>query len=306
MRRLVSPLIVVIFLSGSSSAADLSSRKVSENTSLPSWTGFYVGMNSGAMLGNGSVDFSSHPYYARQGAVVGNTANDSTYASTVALTSSSTLPINNYGSFIGGVQLGYNWRIVDRAIFSLETDAQGIAGSSSNTVTRMPVAIVPNANDNAVALSFLNASRSLDFLGTVRGRLGYLIFPSILTYATAGFSYGYANLNASSYQAVIRTPTTNPSNPRVQLNYGSAPFNGITVGWVAGAGFEWMVFKNWSLKTEYLYYDVGAPNVNSGSTSRIILQDQGQNTLLWSNMSRAQSDFYGHIIRVGVNYNFSR
>lgn len=57
--------------------------------------------------------------------------------------------------FVGGVQLGYNWQS-NQLIYGLEGDLS------------------------------LSGTDSIDWLASVRGRLGYLIQPSLLVYATAG------------------------------------------------------------------------------------------------------------------------
>jgi outer membrane immunogenic protein len=57
--------------------------------------------------------------------------------------------------FIGGVQLGHNWQ-AGKLIYGLEGDIS------------------------------ISGADSVDWIGTVRGRLGYLINPSILVYGTAG------------------------------------------------------------------------------------------------------------------------
>ena len=38
------------------------------------------------------------------------------------------------------------------------------------------------------------------------------------------------------------------------------------LGWTLGAGFEWMVNKNWSVKAEYLHVNFGSVSVNSTIT----------------------------------------
>ena len=34
----------------------------------------------------------------------------------------------------------------------------------------------------------------------------------------------------------------------------------LRTGWTAGAGVEWMFLPRWSVKAEYLYYDLGTAN----------------------------------------------
>ena len=57
--------------------------------------------------------------------------------------------------FVGGVQLGYNWQ-ANPVVYGVEGDIS------------------------------LSGSDSIDWLASARGRLGYLIQPSLLVYATAG------------------------------------------------------------------------------------------------------------------------
>ena len=91
---------------------------------------------------------------------------------------------------------------------------------------------------------------SIDYLGTVRGRLGFLVTPTLLVYGTAGLAYASANLSATytTYDlANFYGPgLANPQNSDTR------------VGWTAGGGVEWMFLPNWSAKLEYLYYDLGS------------------------------------------------
>ena len=56
---------------------------------------------------------------------------------------------------VGGVQLGYNWQ-ASHIVYGVEGDIS------------------------------LSGSDSIDWLGSVRGRLGYLLLPNLLIYGTAG------------------------------------------------------------------------------------------------------------------------
>ena len=82
---------------------------------------------------------------------------------------------------LGGGQLGYNWQS-GRVVYGFEAD---FAVSSIEDEVR---------GCNAFACA--HARASLDWLATVRGRVGYLIDPRILAYATAGF--GIASWSAEA------------------------------------------------------------------------------------------------------------
>jgi outer membrane immunogenic protein len=74
-----------------------------------------------------------------------------------------------------------------------------------------------------------------DWLGTARGRIGYA-FNQFLPYLTGGLAVG--NLNA-----------TIP---------GLGSSSNTNTGWTIGAGVEVALTRNWSLKAEYLYVDLGS------------------------------------------------
>jgi outer membrane immunogenic protein len=72
-------------------------------------------------------------------------------------------------------------------------------------------------------------------------------------------------------------------------------------GWTAGGGVEWLVYPNWSLKVEYLYYDLGrvtfamSPLVNSALVG----------TQVTVGAPFASTRFNGNIVRAGLNYHFN-
>jgi len=69
----------------------------------------------------------------------------------------------------------------------------------------------------------------LDYLGTVRGRLGWA-FDRFMPYVTGGLAYGRTDFNHD---------------------------HDTNVGWTLGGGVEAAIDQNWSVKAEYLYVDLG-------------------------------------------------
>jgi opacity protein-like surface antigen len=47
-----------------------------------------------------------------------------------------------------------------------------------------------------------SANAKVDYLGTVRGRAGYLVMPPLLTYLTGGLAYGGASSNTTLAESV--------------------------------------------------------------------------------------------------------
>src|SRR5262249_36842575 len=148
--------------------------------------------------------------------------------------------------FIGGGQIGYNWQF-NQYVLGFETDIQGTSAKSSSTVSLFNPA-PPPANFNAPVLGTASVSRRLDYLGTVRGRLGYAA-DNVLFYVTGGFAYGRTEL---SYAGTISFP----SAPGL-VTAAAGSTNKFSAGGTVGAGIEYGFGHNWSAKVEYLYFDLG-------------------------------------------------
>ncbi len=111
----------------------------------------------------------------------------------------------------------------------------------------------------------LGCKTSDSWLSTVRGRLGYAA-DRFMPYITGGVAFG--DIKAA-------TP-------------GFAGGSDDRAGWTLGAGLEFAVAQNWSLKAEYLYVDLG--KFNCGIACGAAVTD---------NVS-----FTTNLIRAGVNYHF--
>jgi outer membrane immunogenic protein len=167
---------------------------------------------------------------------------------------------NNGGNnirFIGGGQGGFNWQ-VNQFVFGIEADGQALVGGNNN-------------NNNNGFFGGNGGGSNTAFLGTARGRLG-IAFDRFLVYGTGGFAYGTGGNRFNN--AFI---TNNGDNWRV--------------GYAAGAGIEYAIINNWSVKVEYLYTDLRRSNNNN-----IGLLGGG-----------FQNDFRerNHIVRAGLNYKFN-
>jgi outer membrane immunogenic protein len=200
----------------------------------------------------------------------------------------------NNGGFIGGGQIGYNWQFYNSLVAGLEADIQGVANSSGG---RTGISSVPVANDatigNGTVFTAITSARgNLQYLGTVRGRLGWLVTPTLLLYGTGGLAYGGVTLN---------TATTVTASNSVWANGQTAAFGGVNfsntqVGWTAGGGLEWMFFPNWSAKVEYLYYDLGTVTQNFAIASSDPLAPPG--SAVFGGQARARVN--GNLVRAGV------
>ncbi len=193
------------------------------------WTGFYAGVNGG-------YAFDAQ---ARHGGILDN------------------------GGF-GGGQLGYNWQggfgLGSHLVLGVEADIQGAGIDNS-------------ANSQLVSLTTGASSPdlhniSIDYFGTVRGRIGYA-WEQTLFYFTGGFAYG--NVNNSFLDLA-------PGGHSYKTDH-------LQSGYVLGGGVEYKLNPAWSLKAEYQYIDLSHDNATDGLGGYVVTKD----TEL-------------HTVRGGINY----
>ena len=158
----------------------------------------------------------------------------------------STGSFNTSGGLVGGT-VGYNYQF-GQAVVGLEGDIDW--------------ADINGTTNNACALG---CKTSDDWLGTVRGRLGYAA-DRFMPFVTGGVAFG--DVKAS-------TP-------------GFAGASNTQAGWTLGAGLEFALAQNWTAKAEYLYVDLG--KMNCGISCGAAVTD---------NVS-----FTTNLVRAGVNYRF--
>jgi outer membrane immunogenic protein len=163
----------------------------------------------------------------------------------------------NSAGVVGGGQIGFNYQFAAPIVVGVETDFQGTSLGSNNS-----------------NWGYGSGGARLTWFGTVRGRLGWLVTPTLLLYGTGGFAYG-----------------------QVQGG-GWARFSSVGTGWTAGGGVEWMFMPNWSAKVEYLYTDLGNFNRNAGWLTG------GYGDWGWVS-GGGDRQFRFNTVRAGVNWHFN-
>lgn len=254
---------------GTAVAADLPVDKtpVRPAAAAPAWSGFYAGGNIGYGWDSGS---SGLPISTTDPLLAGFVAFLATSGSYPDRMSPSA-----HGA-IGGGQAGYNWQLQPRWLAGIEADLQGASIKGTDTQARTPFGL------DATSTSL---SKSIGWFGTVRGRVGFLIDPQWLLYATGGLAYGETKLGFGT----ITTTSACVVNATICANGASSS---VRAGWTVGAGVEAMLAQNWSFKAEYLYIDLGRQSVNFlAYTAPIIFSPS--------------ADFHEQIARVGLNYHFN-
>ena len=139
-------------------------------------------------------------------------------------------PLDLDGVIAGG-QVGFNFQ-VDQILFGIEADAS--TGNSDTLATTEPPTRGPDIVDV-----------DLDFLASVRGRLGWVLDgvpggSSLLIFGTAGIAF-------TEYDLSIFNEFDDTT--------GKLSFDEI--GAVFGGGVEIATIHGFNLRLEYLFYDVG-------------------------------------------------
>jgi high affinity Mn2+ porin len=177
-------------------------------------------------------------------------------------------PIDTFsetGSFLAGLQAGYNYMLPNRLLIGAEVDA-----SFPSFPSLAGISIGGTSNLSSPMLGAETYGENVLASGTVRSRIGYAA-GSWLFYATGGFAWTYDRLTLT------------------QLGTGAteSPFL-WRLGFAAGAGVEAPVAPHWTARLEYLFNDYG----KNGTT-------------FFAGTQQFNSDFSLHEFRAGLNYQFA-
>src|ERR1700681_3762165 len=153
---------------------------------------------------------------------------------------------------IGGYQAGYNREFPNHVVLGIEADASFSSPTDGPALTPAPF------------------NTALDYVGTMRGRVGYA-FGGLMPYVTGGFAWGHSRFNL------------NDGAGKVMARLGQNQ-----AGWTAGAGVEFAVSGNWSAKVEYDYIDLSRGMFD---LSGFGLPDIGVDPNI-------------HLVKLGLNYRF--
>ena len=214
------------------------------------WSGFYVGVVAGGAWGTNTATDIDQYNFTPSG------------------------PISwdyQIGGFTGGAEAGYNFQFgsfvlgpeVDLGFMSLGTDGKGIE----------PVPFNANGKDTY-------AQNDSNFYTTFRARLGWTT-NNWLFFITGGG----IGLND---QARVRDDciTGNCGGDTLQARNDYY----FLFGWTVGGGIEYMFNCHWSMKVEYLYFDLGDDTVTE--TNR------------FNSTERFGNQIDGNVVRLGLNFKF--
>lgn len=257
------------------------------------WTGFYAGGHLGYALGS----------------IRGvTTAADGTPGGIPATESANV----DFRDLTRGIQAGFNYQFSNRMVI-------GVEGDFSWTKLRKTQNAIVTEDPQMAAGSFLQAKTNytIDWSASLRGRIGYAA-DRMLIYATGGMAF----LNETEVRSQYVQPSANNRWTQLSLNEEASA---VRSGWTIGAGFEYALKNNWSLKGEYSYDRFGNEDfLFSGATAGVTLPTSvrttcaryiGPRCVLWNTINvpgssqttngrLAKNELDLHAIKLGVNYRF--
>jgi outer membrane immunogenic protein len=264
MKNLALALAALGLGTVAASAADMPGRYAKAPVAaapVANWTGCYIGVNAGYSWGDGSSSLALQPSVGAFGAAApAAAAFDGRYTGSPS-------------GALGGGQVGCNYQS-GMFVVGIEADIDYLGASKTASRAGL-IQGLPFAG---------TVSQKLDWLGSVRGRVGISPGSNWLLYATGGLAYG----NTSFSHQFVRTDVV--PNP----GFAGALNNDFRTGWIVGAGAEYMVTPNWTVKGEYLYYDLGSTRVVG------LPFNQAANGLGADGLYTTR----GSIARAGLNYKF--
>ena len=226
------------------------------------WRGLYVGGHLGSARTTGKM--------LAEGRVLGIVTPEFSDFQTTKLSLRST-------DAVFGAQIGYNWQN-EHAVFGLEGDYSRPNANETRTVTaqRFDGSTVPGA--------FVKTSQDVDWLSTVRGRVGYTGSANWLIYLTGGIAIADV-----TYVSDVDASQLNG----FEWHYPST-YSKLRTGLAVGAGAEWAAARHLTARLEYMHYDLGKRT------------QEGRNKTVPDYPTDIQYTWVTEIdsLRLGLNYRF--
>ena len=254
------------------------------------WSGLYFGFNGGYSFGTNKPTSSQNWGLVPWQTTAGNIA-------IAAPFSMSGTTANNVSGGMAGALIGINIPVKEKFITGIEADIlSGDLRNGSLINNTGPIGFIKSNN----AIGNQSVDSGIDFLGSLRGRFGYLFFPSLLIYGTGGLTYGkaYANVNQNAVESFSVSGT---GWTQTWIGYGSK--SSMLTGWNVGGGIEWLVMPDWSVKTEVAYWNIGQLNTSTNAFSPTSHSSSiSNNNMIWGNTA---VNFQGILAKAGINYHLN-
>jgi len=291
LRILLAGAIASITFGSGSFAADLVPTKAAPYAApATTWTGWYIGANAGGVWGTANPNFliDDRLLYYTFGA--GNGAN---VARVIGVSNTG---VDNSG-FTAGGQLGYNLQL-GYWVYGIEADLNYFHPTGSDTRnSTLPPAGGTCTVGGACSPFTVSYSTSADWLATLRGRIG-MTWNNWLFYATGGLAVAKLNFAASYADASAPLAVTSGS---LRSNVSGSD---TRLGLAIGAGGEYALTENWSLRAEYLYVRIDGPDLNTRAVPTVGSTGNCNAVTVFCSDFGYSPVFQEHVARGAINYRF--
>lgn len=243
------------------------------------WSGPYIGVLAGIADGHSSADN-----------VVGCTAGGflcapNQYLDNGALLSATASGTKSHDVFTAGVLAGYNWH-AGNFVYGVEGDLSSLHLSLANGGSVSSLDLGLTNPGNVPVVDTVHTTAAIDWLATLRGRIGYLASPDLLLYATGGL--------ALTSLTVSYSYTDNWAFNGGGLGNSSVASN--ATGYAVGGGAEWSLGGRWTLRAEYLH--VGFGRMTTSGMITVVQVPAAQNPFTSS------ASLSVDLFRSGLSYKF--
>jgi outer membrane immunogenic protein len=299
MKKILLSTVALLSLSAGAMAADLPSRRMAPApmvaaVPLFTWTGFYFGVNAGYGWSDHHNDdtivFAPGTFTPVLGTAAGGTITFSDGN-------------GDADGWLGGAQIGFNWQFGAGSglVVGVEADIQAIdldrdQGRFDTFSTSVALGLPAGTTFSPVR----NEVSTLDWFGTVRGRVGFAI-DRVLIYGTGGFAFAGGDHDGRCDSVFSSRSECRFSNDDTRWGYA------------IGGGVEWALpMAGWfgssavTFKVEGLYVNLDEDNDGDDRIVGFTTSPAGVVTAVSSSGTARirddETDF--GLIRAGINFKF--
>ncbi len=271
---------------GNDPVSQLSMARIfGSSSTVANWGGFYAGVNT-------TYNFAEFrgQMTAASGAIAGRET-----------------PNMDVKALSFGIHAGYNYQFSNHMVLGIEADIARSEIGGSQVAFAAEGSTGP-FGDNLNRLRQLEAVQKsqIEWLSTVRGRLGYGFNDRLMIYATGGVAFMRQNETRTQYVgAKTGTGLFDPVNATVASFAESASV--LRTGYVIGGGAEYALSNSWSLKGEYLLARFADAELQFQNARAGVMIANGYGYPVTTNTvtgRRLLSKVEIPMVKVGVNYKF--
>jgi len=211
-----------------------------------SWTGFYAGLDAGFRSSRADLTTTSAFSAGPPVNLAGGPASD---------------PLDGIAPQFG-LHAGYDQQFATRWVAGVEADVD----FGSQTTNLNGVTFTPGVTPLSLALTGDNFAFRTGWDGSARARLGFLVTPSALVYATGGAAWQHYDVTSTCAELVAAGGCI--FGPPAVITISDT-----RLGYTVGGGIETQLVGNWFARGEYRYADFGTASYQLARTAPVVVDN---------------------------------